>query len=54
VEEPSETWAHLAPGVADRPHHEAARAGVGPPWGPLWPGGSLILLDASLIGAKSR
>jgi hypothetical protein len=39
---------------ADRPHHQAAHSGVGPPRGPLRPGGSLILLDASFLGAKSR
>jgi hypothetical protein len=39
---------------ADRPHPQADRVGVGPPRGPLWPGGSLILLDASFLGAKSR
>jgi hypothetical protein len=27
---------------------------VGPPQGPLRPGGSFILLDASFLGAKSR
>jgi hypothetical protein len=39
---------------ANRPHHQDARAGVGPPRRPLRPSGSLILLDASFLGAKSR
>jgi hypothetical protein len=40
--------------VAGRPYHWSGRSGVAPPRGPLRPGGSLILLDASFLGAKSR
>jgi hypothetical protein len=58
VEEHSRRWAVWDPGErgggGDRPHHQAARAGVGPPRDPLRPGGSLILLDASFLGAKSH
>jgi hypothetical protein len=47
MEEASGSWAHLAPGGP-------GRAGVGPPLGPLRPGGFLILLDAPFLGAKPR
>jgi hypothetical protein len=39
-------------GEVDRPHHEADRAGVGPPRGQLRPGGLSLLLDASFMGAN--
>jgi hypothetical protein len=53
VEEHSGSWAHL--GLGGQPAPPPGRSGWGgPPRGPLRPGGSLILLDASFLGAKSR
>jgi hypothetical protein len=54
VEEHLEAGPIWFQGVADGPHHWAGRSGVGPIRGPLRPGGSLILLDASFLGAKGR
>jgi hypothetical protein len=54
VQEPSRSRTEVVP-EGGRPAPPPGRSGwVGPPGGPLRPGGPLHLLDASFLGAKSR